>query len=243
MLPATLPGPPAYYGDLHDSVVDASHTLTFGDKGGANVVNGMVYDGSVSHRLQVGSVQEWVLRGGEGVGIAQHHPYHQHVTHFQIVATSDPDGLLGHVGDWRDTVSLYGDINYTVRFVAPFPSLMMVHCHILKHAELGMMTLAEIVDSTAPAPRAQSALVDTSRQGAGGRAAVFFQTCLRLILASCVIVGSVWLVAMANLACRANTADHDRRYQAMPPMADGSASTEGCQVNGGVPGARGKAEE
>ena len=38
--------------------------------------------------------------------------------------------------------------SYVIRFVAPFETLMMIHCHILRHAELGMMFLAQIVAAT-----------------------------------------------------------------------------------------------
>ena len=101
--------------------------------------------------------------GGEAPGTwLKVHPYHQHETAFQIVAMgarvagdADDDGdadgdaapahgLLGVVGDWRDTLPLYGGVNYTIRFVAPFEGLMTIHCHIQKHAELGMMALAAI---------------------------------------------------------------------------------------------------
>merc|ERR1712032_1406312 len=53
-------------------------------------------------------------------------------------------GVAGTAGDYRDTLVVYRDLNYTVRFVAPFQGLMMIHCHVLKHEDLGMMTLANI---------------------------------------------------------------------------------------------------
>ena len=46
----------------------------------------------------------------------------------------------------RDTLPLYGTLHYTIRFVAPFLGRMMVHCHIQKHSEGGMMALARIVE-------------------------------------------------------------------------------------------------
>merc|ERR1712187_989646 len=47
-------------------------------------------------------------------------------------------------GNYRDTVPLYRALNYTVRFVAPFENLMMIHCHILKHEDLGMLTVVDV---------------------------------------------------------------------------------------------------
>merc|ERR1712086_336021 len=35
--------------------------------------------------------------------------------------------------------------NFTVRFAVAFTGRMMVHCHILKHEDLGMMTLVESI--------------------------------------------------------------------------------------------------
>ena len=43
-----------------------------------------------------------------------------------------------------------GNVRYTVRFVAPFEGLMMVHCHIQKHSEFGMMALARVTDARCP---------------------------------------------------------------------------------------------
>ena len=63
---------------------------------------------------------------------------------FGLTKTDATTTSLVHVGDWRDTLVLYGGLSYTVRFVAPFLGLMMVHCHIQKHSEYGMMALAEV---------------------------------------------------------------------------------------------------
>ena len=68
--------------------------------------------------MLLNSVQEWTLNGAEGIGVLKHHPYHQHVSHFQIVEIKmaaalhgqDACGLLASVGDWRDSISLYGGI-------------------------------------------------------------------------------------------------------------------------------------
>ena len=56
----------------------------------------------------------------------------------------EEEGLLGRVGEWRDTLPLYGRVGYTIRFVPPFRGRMMVHCHVQKHSENGMMAVAAI---------------------------------------------------------------------------------------------------
>ena len=164
-LPGVLPGAPSYYSDLRRAQPAHVGTIVFGSADGGNVVNAQAFalHTPPMFQLQLGRVVEWRLVGGEAPGTwLKVHPYHQHETAFQIVAMgarvagdADDDGdadgdaapahgLLGVVGDWRDTLPLYGGVNYTIRFVAPFEGLMTIHCHIQKHAELGMMALAAI---------------------------------------------------------------------------------------------------
>ena len=149
-LPHTLPGPPKYYSDLRGVGVRHSEAITFSTPDGGNVVNRRPYDRRrVDFRLHLGAVAEWRLRSAEAPATPlKLHPFHQHVTHFQVVnvtATGEVDGdALARVGDWRDTIPLYGNVAYVVRFVSPFAGLMMVHCHIQKHSEYGMMALAEV---------------------------------------------------------------------------------------------------
>lgn len=196
-LPSTLPGPPSYYRTLLDgegtedgkqgrepsaaaaaAVGPADRRLIeFADPQGDNVVNGRPYNLSrPDFTLVRGQTAEWRLVAAEAPGTAlKLHPYHQHMTHFQIVAidwresdaadaTTDSEGgsaaagrsdssvvpptltpsTFASIGDWRDTIPLYATVSYTIRFVAPFAGLMMVHCHIQKHAENGMMAIALI---------------------------------------------------------------------------------------------------
>ena len=154
-MPRTLPGPPKYYRDLRGSAAAAgvrhSEPILFSTPEGANVVNWKAYDRRrVDFCLQLGAVIEWKLRSAEAPATPlKLHPFHQHVSHFQIVnvTTAQAGGAaaLAAIGDWRDTIPLYGNVRYTVRFVAPFEGLMMVHCHVLKHSDLGMMALARVV--------------------------------------------------------------------------------------------------
>ena len=53
-------------------------------------------------------------------------------------------GGLGRAGGrWWRIRAVHAVYNLQpVRFVVPFPGLMMIHCHILKHEDRGMMVLA-----------------------------------------------------------------------------------------------------
>jgi len=156
-LPSILPGPPAYYPDLMyapEADIDGRNSIMLSNFPGENIVNGWPYNGSVSYNMPIDSLQEWRLIGGQGpMPLGSVHPYHQHVTHFQILEASlDNSGLIGMVGDYRDTVPLYLAMNFTVRFKAAIGGIMMIHCHVLRHEDLGMMTLANITQSNAPVP-------------------------------------------------------------------------------------------
>ena len=59
-------------------------------------------------------------------------------------------GKLWRKGDWRDTVNVWEDVPALTRFhVADFAGPMVVHCHILQHEDMGMMTWAMINDPEA----------------------------------------------------------------------------------------------
>lgn len=157
-LPQTLPGPPTYYSDLLGvSQVDGRNSIMLSNFAGDNIVNGWPYNGSVSYSMSLDSLQEWHLLGGEDVGLTSLHPYHQHVSHFQVMETSlDTQGPVAMVGDYRDTLPLYKALNYTVRFRPAFPGILMIHCHILKHEDLGMMTLANVTMDSVPRKNAKT---------------------------------------------------------------------------------------
>jgi FtsP/CotA-like multicopper oxidase with cupredoxin domain len=149
-LPKVLPGPPSFYPNLLQARPDGYHTILMSNSAGDNIVSGWPYNGSVSHQSPQWSLEEWSIFGSEGT--SHQHPYHQHTTHFQIIASSfDTNGLFGEVGDYRDTVPLYTHLNFTIRFTFPFCGRMMVHCHILTHEDRGMMTLINVTNATSTA--------------------------------------------------------------------------------------------
>merc|ERR1711924_413834 len=85
-LPTVLPGLPPFYADLSKVQPKAHHTFMFGLFDGDNVVNGVPFNGSVSHVAEQYRIQEWYFYGGEGYGLEKAHTYHQHMTHFQITS-------------------------------------------------------------------------------------------------------------------------------------------------------------
>ena len=191
-IPSSLPGPPPYYPELRRAPAAREadrFSFVFSNHLGENVVNGAAYDGrSVAHVARLGSVQEWTVFGQPlrppqasssppappAGGACCPHPYHQHVTHFQVVSASlETGGLAMAAGDYRDTVPLYPSLNFTLRFVASLPGLQLVHCHNLRHEDLGMMALVDVrgadAERVTPAPAAAIALGGGER-GIGGLA-------------------------------------------------------------------------
>ncbi|WP_227286922.1 multicopper oxidase family protein [Boseongicola sp. H5] len=67
------------------------------------------------------------------------HAMHLHGMHFHEIAT---DGTLGPL---RDTLLSYGGQTREIAFVAHNPGDWLFHCHMLSHAESGMMTWMRVV--------------------------------------------------------------------------------------------------
>merc|ERR1711953_1017222 len=140
-------------GDLRQAIPDGYHSILLANLAGDNIVSGWPYNGSVSHHVTQGSMEEWQIFGGEGMGLQHQHPYHQHTTHFQIMHSNGPNGvdsnsLMGQVGDYRDSVPLWQYLNFTIRMIFPFCGKMMVHCHVFTHEDRGMMTLINVSKAT-----------------------------------------------------------------------------------------------
>ena len=70
------------------------------------------------------------------------HPFHMHGFFFQVL---DVNGVAPTVREWRDTVNV--PVDGTVRFLVNFderPGMWMFHCHILDHADAGMMGMVHL---------------------------------------------------------------------------------------------------
>ena len=92
-------------------------------------INGVPYDQSQPLMAYVGDTQVWTITNT----IQFAHPFHLHGFFFQVIS---PVGPL----EWKDTVNV--PVNGTVKFVVRYddrPGMWMFHCHILDHAEAGMM--------------------------------------------------------------------------------------------------------
>lgn len=110
-----------------------------GDADGAVLgINGQT-GGSLMFSAKTNTVETWTLTNTTNYD----HPFHLHGFFFQVL---DIDGAGPPVRAWRDTVSLVP--GETVRIAIPFDDragMWMFHCHILDHADLGMMAMLHLM--------------------------------------------------------------------------------------------------
>lgn len=118
----------------------AAHTLTRGTARGEQMLT--MKEGPLG-TLNVGQVYEWYVRGPQGKrndrsGLSMH-PFHTHVYPFQIVSMESKDPFF-MPGDWQDTL-LHGSGQALIKFQTnEFTGHMIVHCHLLDHEDMGMMS-------------------------------------------------------------------------------------------------------
>jgi FtsP/CotA-like multicopper oxidase with cupredoxin domain len=91
-------------------------------------VNGIPYWKSKPLEARIGETQVWTIRNDTDFS----HPFHLHGYFFQV--------LDERVAEWKDTVDVASrsSLRIAVRF-DDRPGIWMYHCHILDHAESGMM--------------------------------------------------------------------------------------------------------
>lgn len=105
----------------------------------ALAINGLVHghDGLVLQG-KVGSTERWTVRNDTDYD----HPFHLHGFRFQVLTR---DGVAPAVLEWKDTVNVvaHGRVEFAVYF-DDRPGMWMFHCHILDHADLGMMGMLHL---------------------------------------------------------------------------------------------------
>lgn len=95
----------------------------------------------------LGETQVWTFKNT----IDFNHPMHLHGFFFQVLSI---DGAPPSVREWKDTVDVHvdGETTIAVHFDER-PGMWMLHCHILDHADSGMMTMVHVGDGD-PGPAA-----------------------------------------------------------------------------------------
>jgi FtsP/CotA-like multicopper oxidase with cupredoxin domain len=99
-------------------------------------VNGVAFEDSDPIMANIGETQVWTVTNT----VPFAHPFHLHGFFFQVLS---PFGPL----EWKDTfnVPVDGTIQVVVRYDER-PGMWMFHCHILDHADAGMMGMLHVME-------------------------------------------------------------------------------------------------
>ena len=118
--------------------VDIDLTLAKKGDGFEYGINGVAFAKNKPIRVKPGETQIWTIVNQTKWS----HPFHLHGFSFLLL---DADGKPAHPLAWKDTVDV--PLEQTVRFVVRFDDregTWMYHCHILDHADGGMMGTVEL---------------------------------------------------------------------------------------------------
>ncbi|HET9955322.1 MAG TPA: multicopper oxidase family protein [Polyangiaceae bacterium] len=115
-------------------------TLAGRGMGPVFAINGQTYPNVTPLVSELGAVEQWAILNDTDMD----HPFHLHGFRFQLVEAPDPELLTFRA--WRDTVNVPArqSLKFRVQFEA-HPGTWMFHCHILEHAENGMMGELEVM--------------------------------------------------------------------------------------------------
>ena len=92
-------------------------------------INGVPYWDAEPLHARIGETHVWTVTNDSTFD----HPFHLHGFFFQVLDA-------GRVLEWKDTVNV--PVGSSLRLAIPFderPGMWMYHCHILDHADVGMM--------------------------------------------------------------------------------------------------------
>jgi FtsP/CotA-like multicopper oxidase with cupredoxin domain len=106
-------------------------------------INGQIFPDVTPHVARLGTVESWTVINETDMD----HPFHVHG--YRFIVDSINGVPLPYTG-WKDTVNIpgstHGSVSMKMRIAfEDHPGHWPFHCHILKHAELGMMGELEVM--------------------------------------------------------------------------------------------------
>lgn len=132
---ATLPTPAA--------TSELVYVFSGDDSTGAWRINGEAYPDITVFEVNAGTPVQVTVRNSSG----RRHPFHVHGMRFEVL---DLDGVTPAFRTIEDTVDIPVQTDVRVLLLPEAPGEWMVHCHLLEHAEGGMMTVLRVVEAAAP---------------------------------------------------------------------------------------------
>ena len=100
-------------------------------------INGKTYEDAEPYHFDLDSVHTIDLVNEQG----QEHTFHIHGHFFRVVSRN---GFMESYTGLKDTVYVSGEEIVRIAVVFDNPGGWMAHCHMLEHADLGMMSLFEV---------------------------------------------------------------------------------------------------
>jgi len=129
-----------------DAKVRRDFVLNLDRATGTMRINGKEFDPDrvdISPRL--GDTEIWTVRNGEQADLPIPHVFHTHLVRFQIL---DRDGAppAPYEAGWKDSVAIMPgqQVRLIMKF-GDFTGRYLYHCHLLGHADAGMMAQMEVV--------------------------------------------------------------------------------------------------
>jgi FtsP/CotA-like multicopper oxidase with cupredoxin domain len=119
---------------------DIVYTLTGSDSGGEWTINGERFPDITIETVPLGETRVIEIRNLSRT----EHPFHIHGHGFEVLSVN------GKPPKWRqfeDTINVRIRERVRLRLVANNPGDWMTHCHILPHADTGMMTVLRVDDA------------------------------------------------------------------------------------------------
>ncbi|MFE4334317.1 multicopper oxidase family protein [Streptomyces sp. NPDC056831] len=143
MKQATVPTGFAPHEDLSSATIAARKTVVYTEnKAGTKFyINGRMYDPQrIDFTSVLGTVEEWTIRNDTD----EDHSFHIHTNDFQLMSTNGKAHEPSH--GWYDTVNVPTRSKIVIRIhFTDFTGKTVLHCHILNHEDMGMMTVLDIV--------------------------------------------------------------------------------------------------
>jgi FtsP/CotA-like multicopper oxidase with cupredoxin domain len=135
--------------DLSELPLDFTRKVVFNDTSDPNVfvIDNKVYDHDrIDQMVRLGDLEEWTVQNAS----KELHVFHIHQTDFQV---TEINGMRQPFTGYQDTVTLPvatkngpGEIKIRIPFTNPLIiGKFVYHCHIVQHADLGMMANIEVV--------------------------------------------------------------------------------------------------
>ena len=110
--------------------------------------NGVPYEHAQPIEARLGETQVWRIVNDTDFA----HPFHLHGYFFQVLDDT-------RIPEWKDTINVpsKSELSIAIKFDER-PGMWMYHCHILDHAEAGMMGHLHVIDPNAPAAAGSASL-------------------------------------------------------------------------------------